>query len=70
VFWAPSIEGIQCGGLGGGEEVVVPGVIVPYLDPAPDQCVLRVVVETLKEMGLDIRREKGAEESLMLTLLR
>ena len=54
----------------GGEEVVVPGVIVPYLDPAPDQYVLRVVVETLKEMGSDIRREKGAEESLMLTLLR
>lgn len=66
MFGAPSIEGIQCGG----EEVVVPGVIVPYLDPAPDQYVLRVVVETLKEMVSDIRREKGAGESLMLTLLR
>ena len=66
MFGAPSIEGIQCGG----EEVVVPGVIVPYLDPAPDQYVLRVVVETLKEMGSNIRREKGAEELLMLTLLR
>ena len=40
-----------------GEKVVV---TVPYLDPAQDQYALRVVVETLKEMGLDIRKEKGA----------
>jgi hypothetical protein len=49
-----------------GEEVVVLAITVPYLDGLdPAQLYqghysLRVV-ETLKEIGLDIRRENGAE---------
>jgi hypothetical protein len=47
-IWGAIYEGCsQCEGV----DVVVPGITAPYLDPAQDQCVLRVVVETLKEMG-------------------
>jgi hypothetical protein len=55
----PSIECSQCEG----EEAVVLAIKVPYLDPTQlyQEQYSQRVVETLKEMGLDIRREKGAE---------